>query len=249
MLLVITRLAARPDAMAVVSSLTGLACSDVTLRLTGALPRVLLVSADSVRMQSLAGELTTAGFGALVCDPNDAPGDGQRIVPRTLELSPGGLLAIERSQATHDCPMTAIGLFQRGIRAVRETPDEERQRQPRPRVGLGGGLTSSAAPSPRFESREAFVVIHRVDGQRDIILYERRLDFRFLGAALQPSTLQNLMLTLRRLRALAPLVPFDERTARRPFVDHRASLADDPVDLALHLVKLVQVRTVSPYRS
>jgi hypothetical protein len=248
MLLAITRLADRADAMAVVASLTGLALADVTLRLTGELPRVLLTGADGARMQSLVGALTTAGFGALVCDLKEVSSDRERVVPRTLELSPGGLRAVERSQVAHDCPLTAIGLFQRGIRTMFETRDEERR--PKPRVGLGGGLASwSPSGATRYESREAFIVIHRVDGLHDIILYEKRLDFRFLGDELQPSTHGNLMLTLRRLRTLAPRVPYDERTARRAFVDHLAAMTDDPVDLALHLVKLMQVRTVSPYRS
>jgi hypothetical protein len=92
------------------------------------------------------------------------------------------------------------------------------------------------------ESREAFLLLQRNDGEPDAIIYERRVDYRFLGADKQPASHANLERTLARLRALAPAAPVDDRVAKPGFVSGLPLTSSDPVDLALYLVTLARTR-------
>jgi hypothetical protein len=92
------------------------------------------------------------------------------------------------------------------------------------------------------EKREAFILLQRNDGQPDAIIYERRVDYRFLGADKQPASYANLERTLARLHALAPAASVDDRVAKPGFVSGLPLTASDPVDLALYLVTLAHTR-------
>jgi hypothetical protein len=92
------------------------------------------------------------------------------------------------------------------------------------------------------EAREAFLLLQRNDGQPDAIIYERRVDYRFLGTDKQPASYANLERTLARLRTLAPTAPVDDRVARPGFVGGMPLTSSDPADLALYLVTLARAR-------
>jgi hypothetical protein len=90
--------------------------------------------------------------------------------------------------------------------------------------------------------RDPFLLLHRGDGQRDVICYGRRLDYGFLGAAMQPSSTANFEILLDRLRAWAPAVPVDDRTAQPGFLNGLPVSSEARVDLALWLVWLAHLR-------
>jgi hypothetical protein len=111
---------------------------------------------------------------------------------------------------------------------------------------LTGGLALTSkvekTTTKRQESRESMLLVQRSDGEPDLIVYERRLDYRFLGSDKQPASHANLELTLQRLRALAPGAPLDDRVARPGFVMGLPLTQADPLDLALFLVSLARTR-------
>jgi len=91
------------------------------------------------------------------------------------------------------------------------------------------------------ETREALLVIQRRDGGEDIVLSERRLDYRFLGAQLSPSSHANFEATVALVRGAATSARFDERAARPGFAAGLPRCSSDPLDVALHLVQLADV--------
>ena len=268
LLLAISDMPSRADALSRVASATGFSLPDVRLRLTGTLPRVLLSDTNVEHVRALAAELEQHGFVTLVCDPAQAPADANRIVARQLELSPGGLVAIargaagprsgaersaqdgiERSLVRHPVAGDAIALLQRGFRfsTTRETITTSERKMSLGRVMLSGGLLMSKAVKKTSvqvsESREAMLLVQRHDGQPEIVLYEQQLDYHFLGARMQPAAHANLMLTLEHIRAMAPRAPLDARVAQAAFVQRLEPVAvGDPLDLALHLVWLAHRR-------
>ncbi len=226
-----------------------MAAADFGYRLRGMLPRGMLNDPDPERIAVAAARLEQAGFIALTCDPNTLPADDGRIVIRTLNLSAGGFTAVDRRGVEHRIPAGGVALFQKGTRVTTTTETEQTTERnfSLGRAALSGGLilTKKVEKTTTHTStaHDTFIVINRVDGP-DVILYEKRTDYRFLGAALQPASNANLMKTLATLRALAPAAPFDDRVGRPGFVTGQLATRADPVDLALHLVRLAVERGV-----
>ncbi len=248
MLLVVARLAPSPEAAKRAAEVTGLAPADLSRRLVGILPRVLLPAAPADRAEELAVSLEELGFTVFTCDATAAPGDDDRVVARAIEIGSAGFVAIDGQGRRHDCPARAITCFQRGARVTRksETVKTSERRLDIGKAVLSGGLmltTKVEKTSVKTTlAQEPFVLVERRDGEPDVIIYERRMDYRFLGADMQPTSRGNLERLIARLRALAPAAAFDERLARPGFIAGLPLTSTDPVDLALFLVTLARTR-------
>jgi hypothetical protein len=254
MLLVVVRAPSKPDALALAAAATGLPLGEVRLRMTGVFPRVLQADRDEGKLAGVGRALAAAGFVTTVVDPRDAQGDADRIVARSLAFGVQEVVVIEGVgvETRHAFSAGAIELLQRGLRITRseKIATTSKRQLSLGRVVLTGGLvaTKKVEKSATFtqEVREPFVLIHRRDGGPDVILYERRIDFRFLGSKMQPTSRGNLEATLARLRVLAPEAPLDERVARPGFTSGFPSAGADQVDLALHLVRVARRYDVAP---
>lgn len=251
MWLVIAKLPPSPDAEATAARLTGQPLAEVRARLGGTLPRVLSVEADGERARALAAALEGEGFTAIACDPRMAPADDDRLVARTLSWDGSGhLLLSDGSGETDDEEMTAtsLALVQRGLRTT-TTTEITKKKERHLSVGralLSGGLiltkTVRAESARTTTERDPFLLLHRGDGQRDVILYARRLDYAFLGAAMHPTSAANFETVLDRLRAWAPAVTVDRRAANPAFMNGLPVSAEARVDVALWLVWLAHLR-------
>ena len=226
------------------AALCGLAPVDVATRLGGTLPRSLLSDASAARVDELRRGLAALGYGTFACDPAQAPSDAQRVHGRRLGTSPQGLLIIDRGDDEHLLPRAALRLVQRGVR-VNSTTSTQQVTEKKFSVGMAaltGGLVTRKSVertvTQQSESREAFLLLHRGDGEPDVILYERRLDYRFLGSKMGPASMGNLAATLDWLREWAPEVKVDDRVGRPGFVKGLPQTAADAVDLALYAVRL-----------
>jgi hypothetical protein len=244
MLLVAIEIPADPRAPERAAAITGLSLADVRNRLQGTLPRVLLSDADAERVSELSAQLHGLGFVTVACDPRAAPSDGERVVARSLRLESDVLVAVDGTGAEHACAWTALGSIQRGARVTTQVT-KETTTQRKFDVGralLSGGLLltrqEKKVTERRTETPEPFALAQRDDGEPDIILYERRIDYRFLGREMQSASRGNLELLVRRLRAAAPAALFDDRVARPGFVRSLPATPADPIDLALFLVTL-----------
>jgi hypothetical protein len=252
MLLIVVGTPAGVDAQAKAVAATGLPPADVSRRLAGVLPRVLLADSDEERLAEAGRGLEAAGFAVVICDPATAPNDGDRVVARRLSLQAGVLLVEDGAGVSYEIAASSISLIQRGFRAVTHTETDvvrETKLAVAPLlVGIPWLKRKESVRVRTQEERDAFAVIHRNDGEPDLIIYERRLDYRFLGRDMAPSSRANLDRVVERLRALAPAAPVDDRVGRPGFVSGLPATSVDPVDLGLLLVLLAHLRGRTPYR-
>jgi hypothetical protein len=230
------------------AALTGMVLADVNRRLMGVMPRVLLPAAPAERADELVSGLEALGFVAFACDPGAVPCDADRLLVRGMDVRADGVTFFDGQGQGHDCPSTAMALIQRGVRmsTTSEKVETTERKVDLGKAVLSGGLLLTSKVKKETvhtqESREAFLLVARNDGEPDAVIYERRIDYRFLGADKQPSSFANLERTLARLRALAPAMPVDDRLTRPGFVTGLPLVSADPVDLGLFLVSLARTR-------
>lgn len=245
MFLAVLRIPAVPDAEARAAAATGLAVVDVRRRLVGVLPRVILVAADRGEVDAVADRLERAGFAVVAFDPLSSPSDDDRIVARSLETRGDALVAVAGvgAETRHVVPWTSIELIQRGVRqlARREKVTTAGRKLDIGRTLLAGGLpVTKKVERTELVTRgedEPFAVLHRSDGGNDVILYERRMDYGFLGAGRDSSSHANLEKTVALVAARSQ-VTVDTRAARPGFVSGLPPCNADPVDVALLLGQL-----------
>lgn len=257
MLLAIFHVPAEPSALQRVADSAGMHVVDVRRRLAGPMPRVLFADVDQARVRAVAASLAAAGVAVAAVDPADIPGDGQWIVARRLELAPGRLVVIEGvgAETRHELPAGAITLVQRARRREIETETVETTER---KLSAGRALASGGlllhkkvktTTTRTSESVQSFALVQRSDGGPDVALYEQKLAYRFLGADMQPSSRGNFEQTIARVRALAPAAALDTRASQPGFLNGLAGFGVDPVDLALHLVRLAHMHPGHAARS
>src|SRR5262245_22053454 len=145
MFLAVMRVPSQPQALAEAARVTGLAPADVSRRLTGTLPRVLMVHADAAKIATAAGALEALGFAVASFDPAAAPADDDRVVARQVQIATGTLIVTDQRGAVHDCAGRAIWLIQRGVRVTSEERKvtESNRKFSLGRAALTGGLMFS----------------------------------------------------------------------------------------------------------
>jgi hypothetical protein len=239
MLVAISRIPEGSEVRTKAAQATGLALADLNRRLAGILPRVLFAGGAPV---GLVDTLQRLGFGVLTCEPGEIAGDDQRVLVRKIELPAGALVATDGKGQAHRCTAADIALLQRGMRVSKSTEaikTSERKFDVGRAVLSGGLLLTKKVDKTTVkttETSEPFLLVQRRDAP-DLILYERRIDYRPLGAEMQPASRGNLEVVWRKLCALAP-ERVDDRVARPGFVTGLPATSADAVDLALALVAL-----------
>ncbi len=229
-----------------VAAATGLSPIDVRQRLAGQGPWVLMVAADAETLHARVPSLSNLGLRALVCDPDLVTDDDDRILVRQLAFLPAHFQITDVSGKSFECAHGAVSLLQIGRRThtkVETTQTTQRRFSPAKALLTGGlSLTTKHTTSETraTQTDERFLLLVRSDHEPDLMLYERRMDYRFLGHEVQPSSFANLerVATLVRECTRAPL---DERLNVPGFVSRLPKVGPDPTDLALHLVQLARV--------
>jgi hypothetical protein len=168
-------------------------------------------------------------------------GTPQGGMARELEWTGTGLTVTDGRGERHDCPAGSIVLVQPGFRSSSQT---ERVKSTERKFSMGRALLSGGLSLTKTvvtvsdqvtSSREPFLLVTRTEGLPALILYESRLNYQGLGAALQPSRILNFRTVQERLRGLGPM---DDRTAQPAYLRGLPELGVDPVDLGLFLVRL-----------
>jgi len=240
MFVVVGRIPEGTEALSTAARIAGLALPDATRLLTGTLPRILLRATPEGGSLTLA--LTAAGFVAWSTDLAEVPTDAQRLVVRSLEWEADGFQVVDAKGTSHACPAAAARLLQRGARTHSSTTVSQ-TKETRFDLGkavLSGGLlltkTVTRVQETTTQAKEPFLLLHRSDGQPDLMFYEHRVGYQCLGADMGGATLANFNRLCLRLQALCSAAPLDDRVGRPGFVAGLPHLAADPVDLGLHLV-------------
>jgi hypothetical protein len=247
MLLVVMQTpSATPTLFEAVATATGLALVDVRQRLAGSGPWVLMVAADAEPLHLCVPPLSQLGLRALVCDPALVPDDDDRILVRQLALLPTHFQILDVNGKASECAHNAVKLLQVGRRThtkVETTQTTQRRFSPAKAL-LTGGLSLTTKHTTRetraTQTDERFLLLARNDHEPDLMLYERRMDYRFLGGEIQPSSFANLERVATLVRQ-ATKAPIDERLNLPGFIARLPKVGPDPADLALHLVQLARM--------
>jgi len=229
------------SALTEAAALCGLTPMEARTRCAGLLPRVLVRQADEAEARRLTAGLTALGFRAFAAEPRQVPGDAQRVLARDLEWTGTGLAVTDGRGGRHDCPARSIVLVQPGFRSSSQT---ERVKSTERKFSMGRALLSGGLSLTKTvvtvsdqvtSSREPFLLVTRTGDLPALILYETRLNYQGLGAALQPSRILNFRTVQERLRGLGPM---DDSTAQPAYLRGLPELGVDPVDLGRFLVRL-----------
>lgn len=229
--------------MSDIASVTGLSAADVRTRMAGVAPWVLVVSANADPLAEAQNALSKLQVRAMVCDPAVAPSDADRVIVRSLAIGPSYIKATDGAGQEHTCALQNVAMIQRGTRSstsVQTTKTTERKFSAG-RALLTGGLSLTKKEvieqTKKTETNERFVLVARNDGEGDFMLYERRLNYQFLGAGMQASSYANLESVVALLKSHTAK-DIDDRLAMPGFVGRLPKTRADPVDLALYLVQL-----------
>jgi len=168
------------------------------------------------------------------------------LLARGLRLEPDRLVVLDGAGGEHPVSWHAIEVIQRGVRVTSLATKEKivERKFDVARAVLSSGLILTRKEEREVvrtsEASEPFALLQRNDGEPDIILYERRMDYRSLAGDMQPSSRANLELVVRRVRAGAPAATHDDRVARPGFVGALPAPSGpaDRVDLGLYAVAL-----------
>ncbi|MDZ4697920.1 MAG: hypothetical protein SGI86_22495 [Deltaproteobacteria bacterium] len=227
-----------------IGGIVALAPAEVRHKLMGTMPRVLCVDADDARLDNCVRELATIQVHALACDSDVVPNDSERLVAKTLAFTASGLRINENASGVEDCPYSAIELVQRGTRFHDETIVTEsthRKFSMGKALASGGLLMSSKVKTTSVQHKhksERFILLQRRDGESEIILYERRLDYRFLGVRMDPSAFTNLETVFTELKSKLRGTTIDSTVSQPGFARSFPQTTTDRMDLALYLVAL-----------
>jgi hypothetical protein len=245
MILAVAAVPESADARLLAAKVTGLVLADLNRKLAGILPRVLFTGLGTASAPAMIQGLEALGFVVLTLEAAGAPTDRERVIARRIEFANGSVFATDREARTHVCPPSSISLLQRGTRTstTSEKVTTSERKLDVGRALLSGGLlltkTTEKTSIRTTQNAEAFLLVQRNDGEPDLMLYERRIDYGALGVELQPASRGNLETVWTKLKAMAPSL-VDDRVSRPGFVSGLPTTANDPVDLALFLVALAR---------
>jgi hypothetical protein len=224
-----------------IGEIVALAPAEVRHKLMGTMPRVLCVDANDARLENCVRQLAAIQVRALTCDSDVVPNDRERLVAKTLAFGTSSLRINENDPGASDCPYSAIELVQRGMRDHDETVVTESTH--RKALASGGLLLSSKVKTTSVQHKhksERFILLQRCDGEPEIILYERRLDYRFLGTRMDPSAFTNLETVFGELKSKLGNTPIDSTVSQSGFARSFPQTMADRMDIALYLVALAR---------
>lgn len=246
MILAVTKLPPGPETLAAVADASGVALPDVRIRLAGAMPRVLMQEPGAEKLRAVQTGLGNAGVHSVFVDPAEVSSDKDRLIVRRLEREGNTLVAYSGliTETRHVIPAGSIQLLQRGLRTHQTdqtVTTKEGKLDIKRAIATGGMLIMKSVTTSTTEtsvSKEGFILVHRTKGEPDLILYESKLDYRFLGTEIQPARFVNLQKTVGWLQSFAPGVPALEKLLDPALVRGLPPLPADPVDVLLEILYL-----------
>ncbi|MEZ4299919.1 MAG: hypothetical protein R3B70_33535 [Polyangiaceae bacterium] len=184
------------------------------LKLVGGLPVIVLTSAEKPPAQLLGGKMRARGQGVLAVDTARVTGAADMVSMRRFDFETGGLLQRDTGARLPFSDILAL------VRAVHRTQTETRTETQHIKLSLGkavltGGLAMTKKVTREDKSvatdRSNVLYLFRASGETPWLLQERTTDYSALGPDLAPSSMQNFLTTIARLRAAAPTALYDER--------------------------------------
>jgi hypothetical protein len=219
---------AEAEAAALAADL-GTTAYEERLKLATGLPVIVLRSAEAEPAEALLAKMRTRGHGVIGCDASDVVPASAMVPMRRFAFEPDALSLPDVPGARLPWD-DVLALF----RAMHTTHTETRTVTKARKFSAGqalltGGLvmTKTVASEERSESteRDQVLYVFRAGGETPWILRERGAQYTGLGAEIQPSSAQNFLTTIARLRKAAPGAVYDERLMSPRNAPIRASRA------------------------
>jgi hypothetical protein len=212
----IVELATTPEfeAQALADSLGGTAYEH-RLRLSAGSPANVLMTADQELAARTLAQLRARGHGAVLLDGRAVVASEHMISMRRFGID-SDEVTIAGPTATR-LPASDILVL---LRALHRTRTDTRAEVKTKSFSLGralatGGLMASKTTKNEQLSSSAetepVLYVFRASGETPWLLRERATNYSALGRELAPSSMQNFLTTIRRLRELAPRAMYDER--------------------------------------
>jgi hypothetical protein len=224
------------------------------LHLVGGLPAIVLTTADRELAEKTLAGLRGRGHGAVACEASAVVPSESMIDMRRFRFEADSVLA--DGPTPQKLPKADILAL---LRATHRTDVETREEIKTKQLSVGralvtGGLmlskTVKREESSSSSQAQQVLYVFRASAETPWLLRERGTHFGALGSELAPSSMQNFMTTIRRLRALAPAAVYDERllqVRRAPGPPIKSgsfgtvrvsSSSSSSLDLAAHLLAL-----------
>jgi hypothetical protein len=225
---------------------------ETRLKLLGGFPASVLSTVDRELAFQTLSELESRGHEAVVLDSATLVANERMPAIRRFRFEPDAIVLDDPNASR--LPASDVAAL---LRAVHHTRTDLRAEVQTKSFSVGralmtGGLMSSKTTKSEERSSstdtEPVLYAFRRSGDTPWILRERGTNYSALGPELGPSSMQNFLTTVRRLRELAPHAVYDERLlelrvqAGPPFKTTRldaesltASTASS-VDIAAHLL-------------
>jgi hypothetical protein len=185
------------------------------LKLLGGFPASVLTTADRELALRTLGELRSRGHAATLLEGAAVVANERMPAIRRFRLEPDAIALDEPNPAR--LPAADVAAL---LRAVHHVRTDLRTEVSTKSFSLGralatGGLmlskTSKREERSSSTETEPVLYVFRASGATPWILRERGTNYATLGAELGPSSMQNFLTTVRKLRELAPHAVYDER--------------------------------------
>lgn len=195
--------------------LLGLSVYDVRARLGGALPKVVLQTAEDAVARKAASAIAARGHGVVVCDAAAAVPTAQMVRLHRFTLDEAGVWANDRGGerlAWNDVGAVVVALLRSSVARTREEVD-----YPPPSAGMPARTTVAVTKTEHPATHAAYFFPHRrAASSRPWVLEEATAQFLSLGAAMQPTRRANFLATVAAVRRLARGTPVDDRFVASP---------------------------------
>lgn len=207
-------------ASAALAAHQGISAYEARTRLAGELPRVVAVFADPSPALAQTRALLADGFVAAALDGDRIEHDEDRDVAASLAFTDEGFEATLRDGRSRALRYDEVALLIHGARtAVRTSTDEATVKSfSAGRAILTGGLSmrtsKTVTTTKSTEVRETFVYVRERGSDRSLAIYERGMNYNFLGAARGPSSMGNFTAVLTLLRERCAGARYDARMTR-----------------------------------
>ena len=199
-------------------------------------PRIISIYADGALAQQHAKTLCEKGVPTIVIPKEWIETEQKRVALDTLLFEPDRVIATLRNGHQRSVRYSDIKLLLRGMRSSLHTTEVEETatKFDLGRAVLTGGMlvtkTEKTTSTVTTAQRHAFFHIYESSDLPPLVVFEQRLNYSFLGPALQPSSFTNFLTVIDMFRKRAPQALYDDRLLKVPNVGHipLASRGIDP---------------------
>jgi len=238
----------------------GLTAYETGVMLRAALPIIVLRTEDRNRSADVLAKLRARGHDAVAVDLAAVASSDNMFRPKTFRLDGSEIVGVGQGE-TQRLSYADIFAFVRATHAIQteDTITTKDRTVSLSRAAATGGLMmtkTSERESKRVTSeREPVLYVFRSDATPWLLASQEML-YDGLGPDMRVSKAENFEVLLRRLRELAPNVPFDTRLlqVRAPSTivssgaKQMTSSSAGTLDVLAHVVTIALNRNTRPYR-